>query len=108
MFRLAYSCMMLMALGFNNTMHNISKPVDQALLDLATGRLGHYMTPLVFNTSYVGPQGLMQIDPNGDVVTGYVNMHACLANLPLIVLLTHSFEHFIHMQKLSYIQYATW
>ncbi|KAJ2961929.1 hypothetical protein NQZ79_g2877 [Umbelopsis isabellina] len=64
---LAYSCMMLMALGFNNTMHNVSRPIDEALVDLAKGNLGHYMTPLSFNTSYMGPQGPMQIDANGDV-----------------------------------------
>jgi hypothetical protein len=68
---LAYSCMMLMALGFNNTMHNVSRPMDNALVDLSKGDLGQYMTPLAFNTSYIGPQGPMQIDANGDVTKAY-------------------------------------
>jgi hypothetical protein len=72
LYRLAYSCMMMMALGFNNTMYNTTKPINEALLDLASGNLGRYMTPMAFNTSYIGPQGPMQIDSNGDVITGYV------------------------------------
>lgn len=64
--------MMMMALGFNNTMYNTTKPINEALLDLASGDLGRYMTPMAFNTSYIGPQGPMQIDSNGDVITGYV------------------------------------
>ncbi|KAH8549800.1 7 transmembrane sweet-taste receptor of 3 GCPR-domain-containing protein [Umbelopsis sp. PMI_123] len=62
--------MMMMAMGFNNTIHNTSTPINQSLIDLAHGRLGQYLTPLTFNTSFVGPQGPMQIDSNGDVLSG--------------------------------------
>jgi hypothetical protein len=62
--------MMMMAMGFNNTIYNTTTPINQSLVDLATGRLGQYMTPLTFNTSFIGPQGPMQIDSNGDVISG--------------------------------------
>jgi hypothetical protein len=80
---LAYSCMMLMALGFNNTMHNVSRPMDNALVDLSKGDLGQYMTPLAFNTSYIGPQGPMQIDANGDVTKAYET--SLILNLPIVI-----------------------
>ncbi|KAG2171444.1 hypothetical protein INT43_009105, partial [Umbelopsis isabellina] len=63
---LAYSCMWTMADGFNLTLSNATNS-SVALSQLATGQLGQYMTPLAFNVGYVGPEGPMIFDSNGDV-----------------------------------------
>ncbi|CAM0138971.1 unnamed protein product [Umbelopsis sp. WA50703] len=63
---LAYSCMWTMADGFNLTLSNATNS-SVALSELATGQLGQYMTPLAFNVGYVGPEGPMIFDANGDV-----------------------------------------
>ncbi|KAI8145338.1 periplasmic binding protein-like I [Fennellomyces sp. T-0311] len=62
---LAYSCMMVMAHGFNQVLNN-STEVPQALKKLSDGQLGSYLTPNTFNTSFVGPAGPMLFDQNGD------------------------------------------
>ncbi|KAG0270377.1 hypothetical protein BGZ95_001701 [Linnemannia exigua] len=62
----AYSCMMVMAHGFANAV----KGNWTALHLLASGRLGHKMTPPDLNTNYTGPGGPMVFDDMGDVVYG--------------------------------------
>jgi hypothetical protein len=58
--------MKVMADGFNLTLANATNS-SVALSQLATGQLGKYMTPLTFNVGYVGPEGPMIFDSNGDV-----------------------------------------
>ncbi|KAG0082287.1 Metabotropic GABA-B receptor subtype 2, isoform C [Linnemannia elongata] len=62
----AYSCMMVMAHGFANAV----KGNWTALHLLASGRLGHKLTPTAMNTNYTGPGGPMVLDDMGDVVYG--------------------------------------
>ncbi|KAF9543952.1 hypothetical protein EC957_000317 [Mortierella hygrophila] len=62
----AYSCMMVMAHGFANAV----KGNWTALHLLASGRLGHKLTPTDLNTNYTGPGGPMVFDDTGDVVYG--------------------------------------
>lgn len=69
LYRLAYSCMMVMAYGFNQTINNSTDP-STALKSLASGKLGQYLKPTTFNTSFVGPAGPVLFDQNGDVMTG--------------------------------------
>lgn len=64
--RQAYSCMMVMAHGFANAV----KGNWTALHLLASGRLGHKLTPTDLNTNYTGPGGPMVFDEMGDVVYG--------------------------------------
>ncbi|KAI8376579.1 uncharacterized protein BYT42DRAFT_534211 [Radiomyces spectabilis] len=66
---LAYSCMMVMAQGFNQVLRNASHP-DRALDELAAGKLGEFMTPATFNTSFEGPTGPIVLDQNGDTMNG--------------------------------------
>ncbi|KAI7907471.1 periplasmic binding protein-like I [Cokeromyces recurvatus] len=68
---LAYSCMMIMAEGFGKIVNN-SKNQTEELQRLALGELGDEMLPTAFNIGYVGPQGPMLYDSNGDLTTGYV------------------------------------
>ena len=68
LFRLAYSCMMVMAEGFSHTIANTTNHTH-GLEQLQTGDLGQYMTPPAFNVGYVGPEGPMMFDSNGDVTT---------------------------------------
>lgn len=72
-YRLAYSCMMIMAEGFGQL---ISKSINQTekLQKLSTGELGDEMLPSAFNVGYVGPEGPMVYDTNGDLTTGYVEI----------------------------------
>lgn len=58
--------MWTMADGFNLTLSNATNS-SVALSQLATGQLGQYMTPMAFNVGYVGPEGPMIFDSNGDV-----------------------------------------
>jgi hypothetical protein len=58
--------MKVMADGFNLTLANATNS-SVALSQLANGQLGKYMTPLTFNVGYVGPEGPMIFDSNGDV-----------------------------------------
>ncbi|CEP13767.1 hypothetical protein [Parasitella parasitica] len=70
---MAYSCMMVMASGFNQTINNASMPFSSksdALRKLASGQLGQYLLPSAFNTSYVGPEGPVVLDQNGDLTSG--------------------------------------
>ena len=69
--RLAYSCMMVMAHGFNQVLHNASD-MAQALKKLSVGQMGDYLTPPTFNTSFIGPAGPMLFDQNGDSMASYV------------------------------------
>lgn len=70
---LAYSCMMVMAHGFNRTIYNSSihsTNSTDTLAKLAAGQLGQYLTPSTFNTSFVGPEGPVIFDQNGDMASG--------------------------------------
>ncbi|KAL1924849.1 uncharacterized protein VTP21DRAFT_4503 [Calcarisporiella thermophila] len=70
---LAYSCMMVMARGFANAIRNsVSATVTQAqaLQLLARGRMGDKLLPPAFNTGYVGPEGPITINENGDLAQG--------------------------------------
>ena len=58
--------MWVLADGFNATLSNATNS-SVALSQLATGQLGKYMTPLAFNVGYVGPEGPIILDANGDV-----------------------------------------
>ncbi|KAI8329403.1 periplasmic binding protein-like I [Chlamydoabsidia padenii] len=66
---LAYSCMMVMATGFKNA---LSKEKDQVygLKQLANGEMVESMLPPAFNVGYVGPNGPMIYDSNGDLSIG--------------------------------------
>ncbi|GAA5809575.1 hypothetical protein MFLAVUS_002986 [Mucor flavus] len=66
---LAYSCMMIMAEGFGKVINNSKNKTDE-LIKLATGQLGDEMLPSAFNIGYVGPEGPMNYDSNGDLTTG--------------------------------------
>ncbi|KAG0166385.1 hypothetical protein DFQ30_007244 [Apophysomyces sp. BC1015] len=66
---LAYSCMMVMADGFRQAVSNYTNHTN-ALNQLALGELGHSLTPPAFNTGYVGPEGPMVFDSNGDLMDG--------------------------------------
>ncbi|KAI9006671.1 periplasmic binding protein-like I [Phycomyces nitens] len=66
---LAYSCMMVMAQGFSHTISTISNQT-YALEQLASGELGQYLLPSAFNVGYVGPEGPMVYDSNGDLTNG--------------------------------------
>ncbi|KAI7869579.1 periplasmic binding protein-like I [Spinellus fusiger] len=66
---LAYSCMMVMAQGFSHTVSTISNKT-YALEQLSSGELGQYMLPSAFNVGYVGPEGPMVYDANGDLTDG--------------------------------------
>lgn len=64
--RLAYSCMMVMAEGFSHAIANMTNHTS-GLEQLRQGDLGQYMLPQAFNVGYVGPEGPMVFDSNGDV-----------------------------------------
>ncbi|KAI7890638.1 periplasmic binding protein-like I [Mucor mucedo] len=66
---LAYSCMMLMAEGFGKIIHSSKNKTDE-LEKLASGQLGDDMLPSAFNIGYVGPEGPMNYDSNGDLTSG--------------------------------------
>ncbi|EPB88722.1 hypothetical protein HMPREF1544_04481 [Mucor circinelloides 1006PhL] len=75
---LAYSCMMVMASGFNQTLYNTSLQSSnktELLQKLATGQLGQYLTPSTFNTSFVGPEGPVVFDQNGDISSGNFKLY---------------------------------
>ena len=62
-----------MASGFNNTVYNSSLQSSnktEILQKLAAGQLGKYLTPSTFNTSFVGPEGPVVFDQNGDISSG--------------------------------------
>lgn len=70
--------MMVMASGFNQTIYNTSlqSPNKTELLQkLATGQLGQYLTPSTFNTSFVGPEGPVVFDQNGDISSGNFKLY---------------------------------
>ncbi|ORZ07876.1 periplasmic binding protein-like I [Absidia repens] len=66
---LAYSCMMVMATGFKQALSTEKDPVF-GLKQLASGELGETMLPPAFNVGYVGPNGPMIYDSNGDLSIG--------------------------------------
>ncbi|KAI8075284.1 periplasmic binding protein-like I [Gongronella butleri] len=66
---LAYSCMMMMAEGFKNIVIKSNNQSGQ-LSQLAAGNLDQDMQPAMFNVGYVGPNGPMLLDNNGDMMTG--------------------------------------
>lgn len=77
---MAYSCMMVMADGFNRTVSNstgLSTNTTFMLEQLAAGQLGDYLSPSTFNTSFLGPVGPVILDQNGDMATGYVAIGRC-------------------------------
>lgn len=61
--------MMVMAYGFNQTINNATDTAD-ARQRLAKGQMGDSLQPATFNTSFVGPNGPMMFDQNGDVMLG--------------------------------------
>lgn len=61
--------MMLMAEGFGKIIHSSKNKTDE-LAKLATGQLGDDMLPSAFNIGYVGPEGPMNYDSNGDLTSG--------------------------------------
>ncbi|KAI8373243.1 uncharacterized protein BYT42DRAFT_536616 [Radiomyces spectabilis] len=66
---LAYSCMMVMARGFSQLLRNATNATDTLGL-LATNQLDPPVTPSMFNTGYVGPDGPILFDQNGDPAVG--------------------------------------
>lgn len=60
---------MVMAYGFNQVINN-STNSTYTRQQLADGRMGEYLTPSTFNTSFVGPAGPMLLDQNGDTLYG--------------------------------------
>ncbi|KAI7872294.1 7 transmembrane sweet-taste receptor of 3 GCPR-domain-containing protein [Spinellus fusiger] len=64
--------MMTMAQGFNNVINNSTNSTT-ALQKLSNGQLGQYLTPSAFNVSFVGPEGPVLFDQNGDMAIG--NFH---------------------------------
>ncbi|RCH79704.1 hypothetical protein CU098_002931, partial [Rhizopus stolonifer] len=70
---MAYSCMMVMAEGFNQTIYNSTIHATNTtviLKSLASGELGEFLGPSTFNTSFLGPIGPVVLDQNGDLATG--------------------------------------
>ncbi|KAI8071012.1 periplasmic binding protein-like I [Gongronella butleri] len=66
---LAYSCMMMMANGYKR-MLDASQNRTGALYSLTAGDRHEYMVPDAFNTGYIGPNGPMTLDSNGDLSQG--------------------------------------
>lgn len=69
---LAYSCMMVMASGFKHAIYNSSKSENSndIIKQLAAGQLGSLLTPSAFNNSFLGPEGPVIFDQNGDMASG--------------------------------------
>lgn len=70
---LAYSCMMVMASGFNHAIYNSSRSPENSneiIKQLAAGQLGSLLTPSAFNNSFIGPEGPVIFDQNGDMASG--------------------------------------
>lgn len=61
--------MMMMAEGFKRLVTNSKNQTDE-LLKLSKGELGDEMQPNAFNVGYVGPEGPIELDINGDVTNG--------------------------------------
>lgn len=61
--------MMVMAKGYQKVIANSNNQTLQ-LQKLASGALGDELLPPVFNVNYVGPEGPMTYDSNGDLTTG--------------------------------------
>lgn len=61
--------MMIMAEGFGKVINDSKNKTDE-LFKLSTGQLGEEMLPSAFNIGYVGPEGPMIYDSNGDLTTG--------------------------------------
>jgi hypothetical protein len=61
--------MMVMAEGFGKLITKSQNQTDQ-LIKLSSGDLGDDMLPSAFNVGYVGPEGPMIYDSNGDLTTG--------------------------------------
>lgn len=70
MYRLAYSCMMVMARGFGQIVRD-SIDTNLTLQELTSGQLLSRYTLSIFNdTGFTSPQGPALFDKNGDVETG--------------------------------------
>ena len=68
---MAYSCMMTMALGFNQALHNkASSNATADLYNLSTGKFGESFMPTSFNTDWEGPDGPIVFNQDGDRTTG--------------------------------------
>lgn len=61
--------MMVMAKGFAQAITNSKNQTDE-LYKLSQGELGEGMSPQAFNVGYVGPEGPIIFDGNGDVSSG--------------------------------------
>jgi hypothetical protein len=61
--------MMVMAEGFGKLITKSQNQTDQ-LIKLSSGDMGDDMLPSAFNVGYVGPEGPMIYDSNGDLTTG--------------------------------------
>ncbi|KAI9486341.1 MAG: periplasmic binding protein-like I [Benjaminiella poitrasii] len=75
---LAYSCMMVMANGFKNAIYNSSAETANTidmLKKLASGQYGQYLTPSAFNDSFIGPEGPVVFDQNGDIASGNFRLY---------------------------------
>lgn len=62
--------MMVMANGFKNVLSSQKMNSDDNLKRLAAGDLGSSLIPPAFNVGYVGPNGPMIYDSNGDPSIG--------------------------------------
>jgi hypothetical protein len=65
--------MMVMASGFKHAIYNSSKSsnsTNDIIRKLAAGQLGSLLTPSAFNNSFVGPEGPVIFDQNGDMASG--------------------------------------
>ena len=68
---MAYSCMMSMALGFNQALQNTDlSNATAALYNLSTGNVGESFMPNSFNTGWEGPDGPIVFNQDGDRTTG--------------------------------------
>ncbi|KAI9251353.1 hypothetical protein BDA99DRAFT_487298, partial [Phascolomyces articulosus] len=68
---MAYSCLMTMAQGFSQTLHNNSAPNQTSVLyNLSTGNFGDTLVPTAFNTGWEGPDGPIVYNQDGDRTTG--------------------------------------
>lgn len=73
-FSMAYSCMMVMAYGFQQAVHN-STNTTLALQKLSKNKMGNQLQLSTFNTSFVGPSGPMIFDQNGDVMLASFSLY---------------------------------
>lgn len=71
-FRLAYSCLMIMAHGLGRIVKDATDQ-NKTLTDLSMGQLpfeGDDMISIFNQTQFLSPQGPILLDKNGDTMTG--------------------------------------